>query len=122
MNAKKPQKFEPGSLSHLAEVIEAANRPIKDYLFRQHLSLWHPISTAPNNHDLELKVLDGESSVVTSISLPANKCRRVDQCRFRGAHRYPTDEMASLAKSKSAQAPVQHRARFSSPQRTALER
>ena len=36
MNAKKPQKFEPGSRSHLAEVIEAANRTIKDYLFRQH--------------------------------------------------------------------------------------
>jgi len=107
MNAKKPQKFEPGSRSHLAEVIEAANRTIKDYLFRQHLSLWQR----------------GRRVVgCTSISLQANKCRRVDQCRFRGAHRYPTDEMASLAKSKSAQAPVQHWARFSSPQRTALER
>jgi hypothetical protein len=67
MNAKKPQKFEPGSWSHLAEVIEATNRTIKDYLLRQHLSLWHPISTAPNNHDLELKVLDGGSSVVLTF-------------------------------------------------------
>jgi hypothetical protein len=48
----------------LAEAIEAADREIKDYLLRLHLSLWHPISTAPTNHDLELKVLDGESSVV----------------------------------------------------------
>ena len=73
MNAKKPQKFEPGSWSHLAEVIEATNRTIKDYLLRQHLSLWHPISTAPNNHDLELKVLDGGSSVV--LTFP---CRRTN--------------------------------------------
>jgi hypothetical protein len=67
MNAKKPQKFEPGSWSHLADVIEATNRTIKDYLLCQHLSLWHPISTAPNNHDLELKVLDGGSSVVLTF-------------------------------------------------------
>jgi hypothetical protein len=46
---------------------------IKDYLLRQHLSLWHPISTAPNNHDLELKVLDGASSV--ALPFP---CRRTN--------------------------------------------
>jgi hypothetical protein len=73
MNAKKPQKFEPGLWSHLADVIEATNRTIKDYLLRQHLSLWHPISTAPNNHDLELKVLDGGSSVVLTFL-----CRRTN--------------------------------------------
>jgi hypothetical protein len=73
MNAKKQQKFKPGSWSHLAEMIEAANRTIKDYLLRQHLSLWHPISTAPNNHDLELKVLDGGSSLV--LPFP---CRRTN--------------------------------------------
>lgn len=73
MNAKKPQKFEPGSWSHMADAIEAANRTFKDYLFRQHLSLWHPISTVPNNHDLELKVLDGGSSVV--LPFP---CRRTN--------------------------------------------
>ncbi len=71
MNAKKQQEFEPDSGSPLAEMIEAANRTIKDYLLRQHLSLWHPISTAPNNHDLELKVLDGGSLVV--LPFP---CRR----------------------------------------------
>src|ERR1700751_5467593 len=90
MNAKKPPKFESGSRSHVAEEIEAAHRTFKDYLLRQHLSLWQPISTAPNNHDLELKVLDGGSSVVLPF--------------------------------KSAQATAQHRARFPSPQRTALER
>jgi hypothetical protein len=73
MNAKEQQSLEPGSRSHLVEVIEAADRSIKDYLFRQHLSAWHPISTAPNNHDLELKVLDGGSSVV--LPFP---CRRTN--------------------------------------------
>jgi len=73
MNAKEQQSLEPGSRSHLVEVIEAADRTIKDYLLRQHLSAWHPISAAPNNHDLELKVLDGGSSVV--LPFP---CRRTN--------------------------------------------
>lgn len=73
MNAKKQQQVEPSSSPHLADAIEAANRKIKDYLLRQHLSLWHPISTAPNNHDLELKVLDGESSII--LPFP---CRRTN--------------------------------------------
>ena len=51
MNAKIQPRLEPGSPPHLAEVIEAADRKIKDYLLRQHLSLWHPISTAPNNQE-----------------------------------------------------------------------
>jgi len=73
MNAKIQPRLEPGSPPHLAEVIDAADRKIRDYLLRQHLSLWHPISTAPNNQDLELKVLDGVSSVV--LPFP---CRRTN--------------------------------------------
>ena len=73
MNPNTQPRLEPGSPPHLAEVIEAADRKIKDYLLRQHLSLWHPISTAPNNQDLELKVLDGVSSVV--LPFP---CRRTN--------------------------------------------
>jgi hypothetical protein len=73
MNAKKQQRLDPGASPHLVETIEATDRKIKDYLLRQHLSLWQPISTAPNNHDLELKVLDGASSVV--LPFP---CRRTN--------------------------------------------
>ena len=73
MSAKERQSLEPGSRSQLVEVIEAADRSIKDYLLRQHLSLWHPISTAPDNHDLEVKVPDGGSSVV--LPFP---CRRTN--------------------------------------------
>jgi hypothetical protein len=58
MNAK----LDPDSSPHLAETIEVADRKIEDYLLRQHLSLWHPIATAPNNYDLELIVLDGASA------------------------------------------------------------
>jgi hypothetical protein len=64
MNAKKQQKNEPAPSPHSVEVIEAVDRKMKDYLLLQYLSLWHPISTAPNNHDLELKVLEGTSSVI----------------------------------------------------------
>jgi hypothetical protein len=73
MNTKTQQKLDPGASPHLVEAIEVADRKIKDYLLRQHLSLWHPISTAPNNHDLELKVLDGALPVV--LPFP---CRRTN--------------------------------------------
>ena len=73
MSAKRQQKPERGSSPQLVEIIEVLDRKIQDYLLRQHLSLWHPISTAPNNHDLELKVLDGASSV--ALPFP---CRRTN--------------------------------------------
>ena len=73
MNAGNDQKLEPDSSPYLGDVMEAADRKIQDYLLRQHLSLWHPISTAPDNHDLELTVLDGGSSVV--LPFP---CRRTN--------------------------------------------
>jgi hypothetical protein len=50
MNAGNDQKLEPDSSPYLGDVMEAADRKIKDYLLRQHLSLWHPISTSPDNH------------------------------------------------------------------------
>jgi len=70
MNAKKQRRRKSSSSRHPAEV-EAADRKIKDYLLRLHLSLWHQISTAPTNHDLELKVLDRASSII--LPFP---CRR----------------------------------------------
>jgi hypothetical protein len=73
MNADNDQKLEPDSSPYLGDVIDAVDRKIHDYLLRQHLSLRHPISTAPDNHDLELTVLDGASSVV--LPFP---CRRVN--------------------------------------------
>jgi hypothetical protein len=73
MNTNKQQKLKSRSSSHLVEVIEALDCKIHDYLLRQHLSLWHPISTAPNNQDLELIVLDGASSVI--VPFP---CRRTN--------------------------------------------
>ena len=70
MNAEKQRRRKSSSSRHPAEV-EDADRKIKDYLLRLHLSLWHPISTAPTNHDLELKVLDRASSII--LPFP---CRR----------------------------------------------
>ena len=72
MNAKKQRRRKSSSSRHPAEV-EDADRKIKDYL-RLHLSLWHPISTAPTNHDLELKVLDRASSII--LPFP-----QTDDCR-----------------------------------------
>jgi hypothetical protein len=73
MNAGNDQKLEPDSSPYPGDVMEAADRKFRDYLLRQHLSLWHPISTSPDNHDLELTVLDGGSSVV--LPFP---CRRTN--------------------------------------------
>jgi hypothetical protein len=71
LNAKKQQKLEPSSSPHFEEVIDATDRRFKKYLLRQHLSHWHPISTAPSNHDLELTILDGGTSAI--LPLPAGE-------------------------------------------------
>jgi hypothetical protein len=71
MNADNDQKL--ASSAYLVDLIEGLDRKIHDYLLRQHLSLWHPISTAPDNHDLELTVLDGASSTI--LPFP---CRRTN--------------------------------------------
>jgi len=70
MNADDDQT---GSPPHVVEMIEAADRMFHTYLLRQHLSLWHPMSTAPSNHDLELIVRDGASAIV--LAFP---CRRTN--------------------------------------------
>jgi hypothetical protein len=52
---------QPASRTALAQpgdFFEAAVRNIRKYLLRRHLAHWHPISTAPNNQDLELRVVD----------------------------------------------------------------
>ena len=54
-------------------MMDALDRRFHAYLLRQHLSLWHPMSTAPSNHDLELAVLDGASAVI--LPFP---CRRTN--------------------------------------------
>ena len=73
MDAKAQQKIKPTRSSRLALMFEAANRKIHDYLLRQHLSHWHPISTAPMNHDLQLTILDDTTAAV--LPFP---CRRTN--------------------------------------------
>ncbi len=73
MSTDNDQKLESGSAAHLVDMIEAVDRKIHDYLLRQHLSAWHPISTAPANQDLELTVRDGAASLV--LPFP---CRRTN--------------------------------------------
>src|SRR5262245_37398638 len=73
MSADNDQKLESGHPPDLVAMIEALDRKIHDYLLHQHLSLWHPISTAPANQDVELIVPDGASSVV--LPFP---CRRAN--------------------------------------------
>lgn len=73
MDANEQEKVEPTPSSRLARMFEATNRKIHDYLLRQHLSHWHPISTAPANHDLQLTVLDDTTAAI--LPFP---CRRTN--------------------------------------------
>jgi hypothetical protein len=73
MDAKRKQKVERAPSSGLAGMFEAADRKIHDFFLRQHWSQWHPISTAPTNHDLQLTVLD----IATASVLPF-PCRRTN--------------------------------------------
>jgi hypothetical protein len=73
MDANEQQKVERTQSLRLAGMIEAANRKIHDYFLRQHLSHWHPISTAPINRDLQLTVLDDAAAAI--LPFP---CRRTN--------------------------------------------
>jgi hypothetical protein len=73
MDANGQQKLDRGASPQLVAMIEAADREIHNYLLRQHFSSWHPISTAPANHNLELRVLD--EATVTILPFP---CRRTN--------------------------------------------
>jgi len=46
------------ALARPGDFFEATVRNIRKYLLRRHLAHWHPISTAPNNQDLELRVVN----------------------------------------------------------------
>jgi hypothetical protein len=52
-------------------VIKTAARSIRKCLLRRHL--WHPISTAPHNQDLELRLVDENALVRASFP-----CRRTN--------------------------------------------
>jgi hypothetical protein len=73
MDANEQQKVERSRSSRLLGMIDAADRKIHDYLLRLHLSHWHPISTAPMNHDLQLTILD-----TTAAAILPFPCRRTN--------------------------------------------
>jgi hypothetical protein len=55
------------------EIIEVAVQSVRKYLLHLHLTHWHPISTAPHNQDLELRIVD--DSAVVRVLFP---CRRTN--------------------------------------------
>ncbi len=60
-------------LSDVAAVIKEADRVVHAALERQHLSHWHPVSTAPYNQDLELRVI--EDGMMATLPFP---CRHTN--------------------------------------------
>ena len=73
MSAKSQQTEVRGSSPQLEEMIGAVERKVHDYFLHHHLAHWHPISTAPNNHDLELKILEHGTAAI--LPFP---CRRTN--------------------------------------------
>jgi hypothetical protein len=61
------------ALARPGDLFDAAVRNIRKYLLRRHLAHWHPISTSPNNQDLELRVADQQR--VMRLLFP---CRRTN--------------------------------------------
>jgi hypothetical protein len=55
-------------LSGVAGAIKGTDRAVQVALERQHLSHWHPASTAPYNKDLELNV--SEDGITTTLPFP----------------------------------------------------
>ena len=61
-------------LSDVARAIRETDRAMQSALERQHLSHWHPASTAPYNHDLELRV--DEDGITSVLPFP---CRHTNE-------------------------------------------
>lgn len=60
-------------LSDATSIIREADRAVHAALERQHLSRWHPVSTAPYNQDLEIRVI--EDGITTLLPFP---CRHTN--------------------------------------------
>lgn len=73
------ESFGEHLLSDVARVMQDADRAVHAVLERQHLSHWHPASTAPYNQDLELRV--AEEGVMSALPFP---CRQSNtgECGF----------------------------------------
>jgi hypothetical protein len=56
-----------------SKIIEAAVQRIGKFVLHRHLAHWRPISTAPNNHDVELRIKD--ENVIARLSFP---CRQTN--------------------------------------------
>jgi hypothetical protein len=72
MNKYKPDNAKRTG-SKLSNAIDAVDLNIRKCLLRQHLSHWHPISTAPHNQDLEIDALD--KNALIKLPFP---CRRTN--------------------------------------------
>jgi len=57
--------------SKVSNAIEAIDLGIRRCLLHQHLSHWHPVSTAPHNQDLEVR--DSDENALIKLPFP---CRR----------------------------------------------
>jgi hypothetical protein len=55
----------PSSIEH---AVKDADKAIDDFTQRVHLSHWHPISTAPCNQELELRI--GENGEILTLEFP----------------------------------------------------
>jgi hypothetical protein len=72
-------KHRPGWLEYIEDhltsdvdqTIKDADHAIHDFALHVHLSHWHPISTAPYNQDVELRVAEG--GTISTLEFPCRK-------------------------------------------------
>jgi hypothetical protein len=70
-------RFEEELLRDLAQTIKEADRAVHSALLHRHWSHLHPISTAPFNQDLEVRVIDNGEAI--RLSFP---CRHTNDGRW----------------------------------------
>ncbi len=68
------EKFGEHLVSDVVRAIQQTDRAVHAVLEHHHLSRWHPVSTAPYNQDLELRV--SEDGAITTIPFP---CRHTNE-------------------------------------------
>jgi hypothetical protein len=73
MDQSRPKDPKGGHLGSIDQIIESAHHALLDLGLHFHLSHWHPISIAPFNQDLELRIIDAGS--VSTLPFP---CRQTN--------------------------------------------
>jgi hypothetical protein len=108
MSKRWTENLEENISMSVDQAIKDADRAIHDFILHRHWSHWHPISTAPYNLDLELRVVAG--GVTSTLEFP---------CRHTNAGEWINSDLGTPIQIQPAEWRVWQRGMSAPPHRSA---